>query len=470
MIIPVILCGGIGSRLWPLSRKTNPKQFISITSGGETLFDQTLDRVRGKLFDAPIIVCNQAYEFKIREALEKKKISPKVVILEPEGRNTAPAIALAALYAKHNHLQGNLMILPADHYIASPERLVDAVSLCDNQAADNLITFGIVPSSASTAYGYIKKGAQIQKNPIYKVNQFVEKPDVNTACKYVASEEYYWNSGIFLFNPDLYLRELQNYAESIYKNSLKAFEKASYPNHAVCKVDEKSFLLSEDISVDYAVLEKSSNILVCPVAINWSDVGSWDSIYKVGEKDEKNNLFIGDVVEINSKGNFVYSSDKLTALVDVENLVVISTKDAVLVADKSASENVKNIVEQLKSSKRKEYSEHLKIYRPWGYYEDIDQGKNFRVKRISVNPGAKLSLQSHRHRSEHWVVVEGTADVCIGGVRKTLKQGESTFVPIKTKHRLENNTQKPLKIIETQIGDYLGEDDIVRYEDIYGRS
>lgn len=470
MIIPVILCGGVGSRLWPLSRKTNPKQFISIISNNITLFDQTLQRIKGDIFDEPIIVCNEEYEFKIREALHKQNVKPKIIILEPDGRNTAPAIALAAFYAEQNNLEGSFLVLPADHYIEEQEKFIEDISKANKFAKDHLITFGIRPTSPSTAYGYIRKSAQYnQEQGIYQVAEFVEKPDYHTAVSYLNSQEYYWNSGIFLFKPEFYLKELKKFAPKIYSHTSEAINNSVYINE-LCKPDTAEFLSNTNTSIDYAILEKSKNVLVYPVEITWSDVGSWESIYKISHQDINKNSFIGDVVAIDAQNNFAYSTEKLTTLVNVKNLVVVSTKDAVLVADKSQTEKVKDLVDKLKNFQRKEYSDHLKIYRPWGWFEDINQGSNYRVKRIVVNPRGKLSLQLHNHRSEHWVIIRGQALVTVDELKLTLSQGESTFIPPKTKHRLENETNDPLEIIEVQIGEYLEEDDIIRFEDMYGRS
>ncbi len=471
MIIPVILCGGVGSRLWPLSRKSNPKQFIKISGENHnSLLEETVERISDKeIFDDPIILCNKDYEFKIREILAKKAISPKKIILEPEGRNTAPAIAAACfLAAEKENEDKSLLILPADHYIEDffkfKANLVDISRL----AQSKIITFGIKPTHPSTAYGYIKQGQEYGSN-IFDAEEFVEKPNKDLAEKYLSSGMYFWNSGIFLLNTKIYLENLKEFEPEIYNNTLLAVKNGSDLGYTF-KLENKSFGANKDISIDYAVLEKSKEILLSPTQINWSDVGSWSAVYEIAKKDEEENAIIGDVVAINSNNNLVYSDDMLTTLVGVKDLVVVSTKDAVLVANKNDSEKVKDIVKNLKENERKESDEHLKIYRPWGFYEDINKGKSFRTKQITVNPKSSLSLQSHEHRSEHWVVVEGQAEVTKGDNVLTLKTGESIFIPAKEKHRIANKTDKLLVIIEVQTGSYLGEDDITRYEDIYGRS
>jgi mannose-1-phosphate guanylyltransferase/mannose-6-phosphate isomerase len=468
MIIPVILCGGVGTRLWPLSRKTNPKQFISIMADHESLFDKTLKRIKSKAFGKPIIVCNEDYEFKVRDALNKFKIAPKAIILEPQGRNTVSAIALAAFYAEKFNIRDNFLILPADHYIQNEQKFIKIIHQLNEVKFDKLVTFGIKPTSPSTAYGYIKKGKRTKEKHLFLVDKFVEKPNLKLARQYINSGNFYWNSGIFLFNPKIFLNELKKFEKNTYNNVEKSIS-LSQNIGVLCKPEAGSFLASKDVSIDYAILEKSKEVLIYPMEIDWSDVGSWDSIYKVGKKDKKNNSFIGDVVSIYSNNNFVYSVDKLTALIDVKDLIIVSTKDAVLVAKKSSSEKVKEIVEQLKKSKRKEYSDHIRVYRPWGYYENIDYGNGFKTKKIVVNPKGKLSLQKHNHRSEHWVVVSGVATVTNDNKIYEVPAGESTFIPKSTKHRLENKTNNPLEIIEIQIGGYLEEDDIIRYDDIYGR-
>lgn len=467
-IVPVILCGGVGTRLWPLSRSTYPKQFLKIFSDKKSLFAQTLKRINNDIFDDPIIVCNKDYEFKVRQELLEQGINAKAIILEPVGRNTAPAIALASLYMRNSSLENQMLVLPADHFIEDFSNFRDLLTKIVNSASDKIVTFGITPLSPSTAYGYIKY-SENGKDHILKVENFVEKPNKGKAEEYLIAGNFLWNSGIFLFDANTYINELVLLKSDIFNAVNKSLIDADKINNVILPAS-KEFLNSEDISIDYAILEKSKKVFVAPINIKWSDVGSWDSISKVSNKNADGNTIIGDVLSLDSKDNFVYSQDNLTALVDVKDLIIISTKDAVLVSSKKNSEKVKNIVQKLQSLKRKESLEHLRIYRPWGYYEDIDYGDKFRAKRIVVEPNKKLSLQLHNHRSEHWVVVKGVASITIDNKRFELVQGESTFVPKKTKHRLENNTAEILEIIEVQIGDYLGEDDIVRFNDVYGRA
>ncbi|MEQ9115232.1 MAG: mannose-1-phosphate guanylyltransferase/mannose-6-phosphate isomerase [Rickettsiales bacterium] len=467
-IVPVILCGGVGSRLWPLSRATYPKQFLEIFSKKQSLFAKTIKRVKTSFFDKPIIVCNQQYEFKVREELAKNSIEPMSIILEPEGRNTTAAIALAALYMQENNLKNRMLVLPADHFIEKFEILTNLLAKVNEHITDELITFGIRPTTYSTAYGYIKKSDNKISEDVFYVEEFVEKPNLSKAKEYVSSGKYFWNSGIFLLTPKGYLSELEKYKPSILDLVQLSYNQSHRINKVILPLVDL-FLKIEDISIDYAVLEKSKQVCVCPIDISWSDVGSWDSISKVSSTDVKNNTIIGDVLNVESENSFVYSEDKLTAIVGIKDLIVISSKDAVLVVSKKDSEKVKKIVTLLKESKRKEHLEHLKIYRPWGYYEDIDRGEKFRAKRIVVSPKKKLSLQLHHHRSEHWVVVKGEAEIVVGDKKRVLNEGESTFIPKNTKHRLGNKRSAPLEIVEVQIGGYLEEDDIVRFEDEFGR-
>ncbi|OCH58778.1 mannose-1-phosphate guanylyltransferase/mannose-6-phosphate isomerase [Vibrio splendidus] len=477
MIIPVIMAGGTGSRLWPLSRELYPKQFLKVT-GEQSMLQQTFARLRGLEHQAPLIICNEEHRFIAAEQTRLGGFDHSGIILEPVGRNTAPAIALAALQALEqvtdSEAEPILLVLAADHLIENQVAFQFSV----NQAlvyaeAGQLVTFGVVPTSAETGYGYIKRGAS-QNDTAFKVDSFVEKPDLETAQDYLDSGEYYWNSGMFMFKASQYIEELKVHNPAMLEACEKAMS-ATQEDLDFVRVDKQSFQACPADSIDYAVMEPvcapsgSGNLVVVPMDAGWSDVGSWSALWDVTEKDNNNNAHKGDVIAVKSMNNYVYAENKLIATVGVNNLVVVETKDAILVAEKSQVQDVKAIVQQLKNSERPEYKIHREVYRPWGKYDSIDFGARDQVKRITVNPGQKLSIQKHFHRSEHWIVVAGTASVTNGDNVILVTEDQSTYIPLGTIHALENPGKIPLEMIEVQTGSYLGEDDIVRFEDRYGR-
>jgi mannose-1-phosphate guanylyltransferase/mannose-6-phosphate isomerase len=466
-MIPVILSGGSGSRLWPLSRQRHPKQFLPLV-GEESMFQQTLTRLPGYCAD-PIVVSNEDHRFIVTEQLEKIALTPSSVILEPFGRNTAPALALAALHAlETGDEEAVLLVLPADHYISDLAEFHQALEVARQSAEQgNLVLFGIQPSSPETGYGYLKKGSTVRAT-VFEVDEFVEKPDLETAMQYLASGDYLWNSGMFVMRARRYLEELSVHFEDIYHTCKLGYE------HRQCegvfmRIAANIFEHCPDDSIDYAVMEKTNAAVSVSLAAGWSDLGSWSSLWDNETKDEQNNVVRGDVISQDSKGCYVRSDERLVALVGVEDLVVVDTDDAVLVAHKDKVQNVKGIVAHLKKHGRTEHDSHREVRRPWGSYDTVDLGSRFQVKNIKVKPGASLSLQKHHHRAEHWVVVSGTAEVTCGEKVFLLSENQSTYIPVGEVHRLKNPGTIPLEIIEIQSGSYLGEDDIVRFEDIYGR-
>ncbi len=471
MMIPVVLSGGVGSRLWPLSRGMYPKQLLPLVDANMTMLQQTLSRVGGMNdVRAPIVVCNEEHRFMVGEQLHQLEIEGAKIILEPEGRNTAPAIALAAFNAAKSNSESVLLVMPADHVLKDVESFQAAVCRAQNVAAEgSLVTFGIVPKAPETGYGYIKAGTPLN-NYAFQVTEFKEKPDLITANQYVESGDYYWNGGIFMFTAQNYLNELRRFAPDVYRACERAMEGVE-SDLDFMRVDALAFAESPNISIDYAVMENTDKAAIVPLDAGWSDVGSWSALWEVSEKDEAGNALFGDVLLHDSKNSHVYSESKLVAAIGVEDLVIVETADAVMVADKSKSQDVKEIVNRLKDTKRSHVSHHRKVYRPWGWYDSIDVGDRFQVKRIQVKPGAKLSVQMHYHRAEHWVVVKGTAEVLNGEESILLRENESTYIPIGVVHALRNpSDSQPLEIIEVQSGSYLGEDDIVRFEDDYGRA
>ncbi len=467
MILPVILSGGAGTRLWPMSRELYPKQLLPLASD-KTLLQETICRLEG-LADiaAPLIVCNEAHRFMVAEQARQLGQNPSGIILEPCGRNTAPAVALAALYARQNNEDPLLLILPADHLIADVCEFQRIVSLATAQASEGaLITFGIVPTAPETGYGYIK--AQKDATDFYPVSCFVEKPDSVTAQAYIASGDYYWNSGMFMFRASRYLEELGRFRPDILAACEKAMTSVK-PDLDFMRLDEEDFAACPSDSIDYAVMEKTDKAIVFPLAAGWNDIGAWSALWDVKPQDEQGNVVIGDVLTQDTDNCYLQATNRLIATVGVHDLVVVETADAVLVAQRDQVQNVKAIVEQLKARGRGEALLHRRVNRPWGAYEGIDVGERFQVKRITVNPGASLSLQKHHHRAEHWIVVKGTAEVTCGDKVVTLTENQSTYIPLGEVHRLANPGRIPLEIIEVQSGSYLGEDDIVRLEDVYGR-
>lgn len=469
MIIPVILSGGSGSRLWPLSREVYPKQFLPLVDE-RTMLQNTALRVAG-LADtsAPIVVCNQEHRFMVAEQLRASGIHPPMVILEPIGRNTAPAVAAAALYARQQDEDPILLILPADHVIADPEGFRAAVRQMAAHAQEGrLITFGIVPTAPETGYGYIKAGPALDDSGVCTVERFVEKPDAATAREYLQSGAYSWNSGMFMFRASVLLTEMEHFAPTMLAACRQAVT-AGRTERDFLWLDEASFAACPKDSIDYAVMEKTDHAVVLPLDVGWNDVGSWSALWEVSARDPEGNIMRGDVIAVDTHGTYVDAATRLVATVGVDNLVVVETADAVLVASKDRVQDVKAVVDRLKTSQRPEGCSHRKVYRPWGFYDSIDLESRFQVKRIMVKPGASISSQMHHHRAEHWVVVSGTAQVNRGDDSFLLTENQSTYIPVGIPHRLTNPGKIPLEIIEVQSGSYLGEDDIVRFEDIYGR-
>jgi mannose-1-phosphate guanylyltransferase/mannose-6-phosphate isomerase len=470
MLTPVILSGGSGTRLWPLSRKNLPKQFLAL-SGDATLFQQTVERTRALAgVGAPIVVCSEEHRFLVAEQLRALNVEGASILLEPRPRNTAPAIALAACQALANDAEATLLVLPADHLIGDTSSFAEAVGKALPLAEQGwLVTFGIRPEAPETGFGYIKR-AEAAGAAGFRVERFVEKPDAATAQKYVEAGDYEWNSGMFLFKASRYLDELQQHAPTIYAAGKAAFEKAKADLDFV-RVDKEAFAASPDTSIDYAVMEKTTRAAVVPVSCAWSDIGSWDALWAASQRDGDGNRLEGDVIAIDSRNCFVRGTDRrLVAALGLDDIVIVDTPDAVLVAPRTRVQDVKRLVERIKSDGRQEHMFHRKVYRPWGSYDSIDMGDRFQVKRITVKPGAALSLQKHHHRAEHWVIVSGTAEVTRNDEVFLVAENESTFLPLGAVHRLRNPGKVPLELIEVQSGSYLGEDDIVRLEDVYGRA
>lgn len=467
MLTPVLLSGGVGSRLWPVSRETHPKQFLPL-AGELSMLQETLQRTSGMEEAAPVVVCNEEHRFMVAEQLRQVNIKAGALILEPQGRNTAPAVALAAIQALVTDPQALLLVLPADHLIKDVEAFAAAVARALPLAQQGrLMTFGVVPSSPETGYGYIKCGAALDTD-LYNLERFVEKPDAATAQAYVDGGTHLWNSGMFLLSAAAYLEQLGEHAPRILECCRQAMEGASTDMDFV-RPDPEAFLQCPSDSIDYAVMEKTAAGGVVALDCGWSDVGAWSALWDVAERDSDGNVCKGDVMLDNCSDSYFRSDSRLLAAIGVDNLVVVETADAVLVADRSQVQDVKRIVNRLKDQNRPEVSQHRRVYRPWGSYESLVMSIRFQVKRIVVNPGQTLSLQMHHHRAEHWIVVHGTAEVTCEDKVFMLAEDESTYIPLGHKHRLANPGRIPLELIEVQSGAYLGEDDIVRYEDIYGR-
>ena len=467
MIIPIILAGGSGTRLWPLSRKLQPKQFISLLNE-TSLFQDTLLRLPKEALD-PIVICNEDHRFLVAEQAREINVTLNSIILEPIGKNTAPAIALAAIKVLKDFENPILIVLAADHKIENTNAFHDAIKTAHKLAENNkLVTFGIIPESAETGYGYIETEKK-DKAEYFEIKSFVEKPNKKNAIKFLNSGNYFWNSGMFMFNASIYLSELNKFEPEIL-SSCKKYLNNEYKDFEFLRIDKTEFSKSPNQSIDYAVMEKTNKGKVVPLDAGWSDVGSWDALMHSKIKDSLGNVVEGDVTIDNVKNSYLYSTSRLIAASNIEDLLVIDTQDALLVTTRDNSLNIKNIVKRLKENKRTEAENHRKVYRPWGYYDSIDIGQNFQVKRILVNPGAKLSLQKHLYRSEHWVVVSGVAKITRGDEIFYLKENQSTYISQGEKHRLENTEKYPLEIIEVQTGNYLGEDDIVRLKDDYQRN
>jgi mannose-1-phosphate guanylyltransferase/mannose-6-phosphate isomerase len=467
MLVPVILSGGAGTRLWPLSRELHPKQLLALV-GRRTMLQETVLRLAGLGAGPPIVVCNETHRFLVAEQLRTVDCVARAIVLEPVGRNTAPAIALAAhaaLAADEGDIQ--LLVLPADHVIRDVAAFHAAVEVASAASRDDkLATFGVVPNAAETGYGYIRRGDRLGGS--YRIAEFVEKPDLMRAKRFLSSGDYYWNSGMFLFRARRYLEELEKHAPDIASVCRNSFAGAAR-DLDFTRIAAGTFEACRSESIDYAVMEKTADAVVVPLDAGWSDVGSWASLHDVCEHDAQNNSLIGDVVVEDTHNSYVYSESRLVATVGLRDHVVVETKDAVLVAPRDRVQDVKKLVTKLKSEKRYEHALHREVFRPWGSYDSIDNGERFQVKRLMVRPGGVLSLQMHHHRAEHWVVVSGTARITRGEESFLLEENQSTYIPIGVRHRIENPGRIALHIIEVQSGSYLGEDDIVRYEDRYGR-
>lgn len=465
IIQPVILSGGSGTRLWPLSRESYPKQFLPL-AGEQTMLQATWQRVAPIASRGPLVIANEEHRFVAAEQLHQVGAEPAAIILEPMGRNTAPAIAVAALEATRDGADALLLVLPSDHVISDEATFRSVVQAATSAAeAGKLVTFGIVPTGPETGYGYIKAA---DGQGLRAVERFVEKPDLDTATGYVASGQYYWNSGMFLFKASRYLQELERFQPEMLAGSRSAWQQARRDTDFT-RLDKAAFAAVASDSIDYAVMEKTADAVVIPLDAGWNDVGSWTALRDVSQQDGDGNAHQGDVIAIDCRNTYAYGQ-RLVAMVGLDDVIVVETDDAVLVGKADRMQEVKTVVSQLKAEGRSEATWHRKVYRPWGAYDSIDNGARFQVKRITVKPGGTLSLQMHHHRAEHWIVVSGTAEVTRGDEVILLSENQSTYIPLGVTHRLRNPGKLPLELIEVQSGSYLGEDDIVRFEDTYGRS
>ena len=467
MLVPVLLSGGVGSRLWPVSRAARPKQFLPL--GGEgSMLQETQRRLAGLECAPTVVVCNAEHRFMVAEQLRDECDQSATIILEPAGRNTAPAIALAALHVHRTAPEALLLVLPADHHITDPRTFRDTVAVAHaHAAAGKLMTFGVVPSRPETGYGYVRCGEALGEG-IFDLAQFVEKPDAATAEQYVAAGQYLWNSGMFLFRADRYLAELARHQPDMLA-ACEAAMSAGEEDLDFIRPNADAFLGSPADSIDYAVMEHTEQGGVASLSCGWSDVGAWPALWDIGKPDDLGNVSEGDVLLQDARDNYIRSESRLVAAVGVDNLVVVETPDAVMVGARDQMQQIKQIVEALSRAERPEATVHQRVYRPWGSYESLVVGEQFQVKRLTVTPGQTLSLQLHHHRAEHWVVVSGQAEIIRGEEQLTLGPDESTYIPIGMKHRLANRSDRPLEVIEVQSGPYLGEDDIVRFDDVYGR-
>jgi mannose-1-phosphate guanylyltransferase / mannose-6-phosphate isomerase len=465
-IVPVVLCGGAGSRLWPVSRQLLPKQFLPLVTG-RTLLQDTALRARDAAGTAlPIVICNEAHRFLVQDQLAEIGIAARIV-LEPAGRSTAAAVAIAALMCEKD--DPVLLVLASDHAIRGTQAFNDAVRRAADVAAEgHLVTFGIAPARPDSGFGYIERGDRLRAGGAYQVARFVEKPAEAEARRLIATGRAYWNSGMFAFCAKRLLDELGRYRHDILDAARKALAGAS-DDLGFLRLGKEAFLACPAEAIDRAVMERTAHAAVIPAEFEWSDVGSWEALWNLAQKDADGNTARGDVQLQDTKGSLVFGERRLVATLGVEDLIIVDTDDALLVADRSRSQDVRDVVEDLKRANRSEHLSHTRVYRPWGYYESVDAGERFQVKRLMVKPGAALSLQLHRKRAEHWVVVSGTARVTRGEEVFDLRENQSAYIPVETRHRLENTGSEPLLIIEVQSGSYLGEDDIERFEDRYNR-
>ncbi|PCI70841.1 MAG: mannose-1-phosphate guanylyltransferase/mannose-6-phosphate isomerase [Piscirickettsiaceae bacterium] len=465
-ISPVILSGGSGTRLWPLSRKSRPKQFLAIASDN-TMFQDTVLRLDSPIVsENPMVICSDDHRFMVAEQLRELNMTPSAIVLEPIGRNTAPALTIAALMSNPDAL---LLVLPSDHIIKDKAAFHQALAIAQPLAGSGqIVTFGIVPTHAETGYGYIE-ASKVGESAHYPISRFVEKPDADTAQQYVDAGNYFWNSGMFMFKASTLLAEMKRFRGDIVSACELALE-TSVNDMDFTRLDTSSFKQCPSESIDYAVMEKTEHAVVVPLDAGWSDLGSWTSLWESGNKDDNNNIIKGDVLQKASTNCYIHAEHRLVTTLGLDNVIVVETADAVMIANPEHVQDVKALVDQLKAEGRSEAESHREIYRPWGKYDSVDIGERYQVKRITVNPGAKLSVQMHHHRAEHWIVVSGTAKVTIDNVEQLLSENQSTYVPIGSVHSLENPGKVPVEMIEVQSGAYLGEDDIVRFEDLYGRT
>ncbi|MDJ1652718.1 mannose-1-phosphate guanylyltransferase/mannose-6-phosphate isomerase [Raoultella sp. Ech2A] len=468
MIVPVIMAGGTGSRLWPMSRELYPKQFLRL-NGDQSMLQDTVSRLDGLNVSAPMLICNEQHRFLAAEQLRQIDRLSNNIILEPVGRNTAPAIALAALSIIANGQNPLMLVLAADHVIENTQAFHQAIHAASPLAEQGkLVTFGIVAAGPETGYGYIQRGDSFGESA-FNVRRFVEKPDLATAEEYLASGEYYWNSGMFLFSAERYLQELTAFRPDILEACQKAMSGIKIDSvQDFIRVDLEAFSNCPDESVDYAVMEKTSDAVVIPLDAGWNDVGSWSALWEVNEQDSNGNALTGDIFTHKTSNCYINTDDTLVAAIGVENLVIVNTKDAVLVIDKSQVQDVKKVVEFLKTNNRREYRLHRESYRPWGRQDKVVDTQRYQINRVTVKPGGKFSLQKHLHRAEHWVVLAGTAEVTLEDKTYLLTENQSTFIPIGSVHMLENPGKIPLELLEISSGSYLGEDDIIRLKDHYG--